>query len=196
MGGTQQADIKLVTPEGTLIWARLQRQVQNLEETDTPCISAVVIDFTEEMRQEQRRSETLVTAAAAEMAIQTIEGMIDPVIILNEQGLVERVNKGYIDVVGPAKDIVGKNVASLFQDIDEKKLAPLLVRCKEEGQIRNLEARLMDHQGKVLPVLVNISRLRDSQQAINGFVIAIRDVSSLVAASEQLRENSVNWMLY
>lgn len=187
-GGFQQADIKLVTAEGTLIWTRLQRQVQNLEESDGPCISAVVIDFTEEMRQEQRRSETLVTAAAAEMAIQTIEGMLDPVIILNEQGLVERVNKGYIDAVGPAKDIIGTNVASLFQDIDEKKLAQLLLRCTEEGRIRNLEARLMAHQGKVLPVLVNISRLQDSQKALNGFVVAIRDVSSLVAASEQLRE--------
>lgn len=187
-GGFQQADIKLVTAEGTLIWTRLQRQVQNLEESDGPCISAVVIDFTEEMRQEQRRSETLVTAAAAEMAIQTIEGMLDPVIILNEQGLVERVNKGYIDAVGPAKDIIGKNVACLFQDIDEKKLAQLLLRCTEEGRIRNLEARLMAHQGKVLPVLVNISRLQDSQKALNGFVVAIRDVSSLVAASEQLRE--------
>jgi PAS domain S-box-containing protein/putative nucleotidyltransferase with HDIG domain len=187
-GGFQQADIKLVTAEGTLIWTRLQRQVQNLEESDGPCISAVVIDFTEEMRQEQRRSETLVTAAAAEMAIQTIEGMLDPVIILNEQGLVERVNKGYIDAVGPAKDIIGTNVASLFQDIDEIKLAQLLLRCTEEGRIRNLEARLMAHQGKVLPVLVNISRLQDSQKALNGFVVAIRDVSSLVAASEQLRE--------
>lgn len=187
-GKSQQADVKLVGQDGTFIWTRLQRQVQKLEEIDGPCIFAVVIDFTEEMRQEQRRSETLVTAAAAEMAIQTIEGMLDPVIILNEQGLVERVNKGYIDVVGPAKDLKGKNVACLFQNMDEKDLSQLLYRCKEEGRIRNLEARLVDHQGKVLPVLVNISRLKDSQQAINGFVVAIRDVSSLVSASEQLRE--------
>jgi PAS domain S-box-containing protein/putative nucleotidyltransferase with HDIG domain len=187
-GISQQADIKLVTADGTFIWVKLQHHVQKLEETEEPCIVAVVVDFTEEIKQEQRRSESLVTAAAAEMAIQTIEGMLDPVIILNEQGMVERVNKGYIDVVGPAKEIIGKQVSCLFQDIDEHTSAQLLIRCKEEGRIRNLEARLIAQQNKILPVLVNISRLKDSQQAINGFVIAIRDVSSLVAASEQLRE--------
>jgi len=187
-GGFQQADLKLLTAEGTYKWTRLQRQIQNLDDSENQSIVAVVIDFTEEIQQEQRRSESLVTAAAAEMAIQTIEGMLDPVIIVNEQGLVERVNKGYIDAVGPAKDIIGKSVASLFQNIDEPHLAKLLIQCKVDGRIRNLEARLMDHQGRVLPVLVNISRLQDSQKALNGFVVAIRDVSSLVSASEQLRE--------
>ncbi len=187
-GQLQQVDAKLVHADGSLLFVKLQRNLQPIEDQEDTCISAIVIDITQEMMQEHQRSASLVTAAAAEMAIQTIEGMVDPVIILNEQGIVERVNKGYIDVVGPAKDIIGKNVACLFLETDESAIAHLLGRCNEEGRIRNLETRLTDHQGKVLPVLVNISKLRDSQRAITGFVVAIRDVSSLVAASEQLRE--------
>ncbi len=187
-GEMQQVDAKMVHADGSFLFVKLQRNLQPVESQEDLCISAIVIDITQEMMQEHQRSASLVTAAAAEMAIQTIEGMLDPVIILNEQGIVERVNKGYIDVVSPAKKIIGKNVACLFHETDEATIVHLLARCNEEGRIRNLETRLTDHQGKVLPVLVNISKLRDSQRAINGFVVAIRDVSSLVAASEQLRE--------
>lgn len=187
-GKIQQMNTKLVHAEGNQLLVRLHRSLQIIKGQDVPCISAVVIDLTEEIRQEQNRAATLVTAAAAEMAIQTIEGMLDPVIILNETGIVERVNRGYIDVVGPAKEIIGKNLAKVFTTMREDTVRALLERCQTEGRIRNLEASLIDHQGRSLPVLVNVSKLRDSQQAINGFVVAIRDVSSLVAASEQLKE--------
>lgn len=188
MKAQQQVDARLVKADGTMIMVRLQRMLQNLDEQNGPVISAVAVDFTEELQQEHQRSASLITAAAAEMAIQTIEGMLDPVIILNDQGLVERVNKGYIDAVGPAKEIIGRHVSRLFPDLGVTAVADMLSQCQEIGRIRNLETRLMDAQGQLLPVLVNISKLRDSQQAINGFVVAIRDVSSLVAASEQLRE--------
>jgi PAS domain S-box-containing protein/putative nucleotidyltransferase with HDIG domain len=147
------------------------------------------IDVTEERRVESERAAAKIMAAAAEMAIQTIEGMIDPVIILDGAGRIERVNRGYAELFGIADSPVGSPVSSLFLDYSETSAALLLRRCKDLGRIRDLEARVRDASGRILPVLANLSVLRDSQRAMDGFVLAIRDVSSLADANAHLREN-------
>lgn len=148
-----------------------------------------IIDVTAERKEEQERSEAMAMAAAAETAVQTIEGMIDPVIILNAAGSVERVNRGYAELFGLERPVMGRHIGTLFVGIGEEEAHRVLKRCVAQGKIRDLEARIVDVHGKELPVLVNISLLRDSQRAIDGFVVAIRDISSLVQATDQLREN-------
>lgn len=148
-----------------------------------------IIDMTAERKEEQERSEAMAMAAAAETAVQTIEGMIDPVIILNAAGTVERVNRGYAELFGLGRPVMGRHIGALFVGIQGEEVSRVLKRCVAQGRIRDLEARIIDVHGKELPVLVNISLLRDSQRAIDGFVVAIRDISSLVEASAQLREN-------
>lgn len=147
------------------------------------------IDVTTERREEQERSAALVMAAAAEMAIQTIEGMIDPVIILNASGGIERVNRGYAELFGLARPVIGQNLSTVFLDFSPEESHALLKRCTAQGRIRDVEAHVEDASGKRLPVLANISTLRDSQRAIDGFVVAIRDISSLMDANRRLREN-------
>lgn len=147
------------------------------------------IDVTEERRAESERATTKIMAAAAEMAIQTIEGMIDPVIILDGSGRVERVNRGYVELFGLANSVVGRAFSSVFVDLSESEAEHLLRRCKDLGRIRDLEGRVRDGSGRVLPVLANLSVLRDSQRVVDGFVLAIRDVSSLLDANNRLLEN-------
>ncbi|MFQ3547564.1 MAG: PAS domain S-box protein, partial [Termitinemataceae bacterium] len=179
----------LFRSDGNRRQVRIQQRLEPYPPCEEPCIIAVVIDITEEIQHEKERSSSLVTAAAAEMAIQTIEGMIDPVIILDRNGRVERVNKGYIDVIGSARESLGKQLSQVLAGVSQSQIEDLLRRCQVEGRIRNMEAHLQDRHGKLLPVLVNISKLRDSQQAIDGYVVAIRDVSSLVEAAEQVQKN-------
>ncbi len=147
------------------------------------------IDVTVERREEQERSAALVMAAAAEMAIQTIEGMIDPVIILNASGAIERVNRGYAELFGLARPVIGQSLSSVFPDFSPDAALALLKRCTAQGRLRDVEAHVEDAAGRRLPVLANISTLRDSQRAIDGFVVAIRDISSLMDANRRLREN-------
>ncbi len=147
------------------------------------------IDVTVERREEQERSAALVMAAAAEMAIQTIEGMIDPVIILSGSGAIERVNRGYAELFGLSRPVIGQSLSSVFLDFSPEAAFALLKRCTAQGRIRDVEAHVEDAAGRRLPVLANISTLRDSQRAIDGFVVAIRDISSLMDANRRLREN-------
>ncbi len=151
-------------------------------------IIGTIVDLTEERRVEQEHSSSMVMAAPAEMAIQTIEGMIDPVIILNKVGTIERINRGFTELFGTSKPFIGSSIASIFNDISEKELQELLARCHDENRIRNLQAHVTDFRGVQIPVLVNISRIRDSQRAIDGFVVAIRDISHLEEATKQIKE--------
>jgi PAS domain S-box-containing protein/putative nucleotidyltransferase with HDIG domain len=148
-----------------------------------------IVDVTEERKEEQERAAALVMAAAAEMAIQTIEGMIDPVIILNSSGRIERVNRGYAELCGLARPVIGNGLSEVFLDLPQAEATALLKRCGQFGRIRDLELRLVTAAGANVPVLVNLSILRDSQRAIDGFIVAIRDVSSLVDAADRLRAN-------
>jgi PAS domain S-box-containing protein/putative nucleotidyltransferase with HDIG domain len=167
----------------------LHRAVLRDAASEVALFVGTAIDVTLERREEQERSAALVMAAAAEMAIQTIEGMIDPVIILNAAGSIERVNRGYAELFGLARPVIGLDLSAVFLDFPPEEAHTLLKRCSAQGRIRDVEAHVEAASGRRLPVLANISTLRDSQRAIDGFVVAIRDVSSLIDANRRLREN-------
>lgn len=184
----QVQELRIPGADGTEIQVLIHRNVIVSQDDDITYLVGTVIDITNERREEHERSTAMVMAAAAEMAIQTIEGMIDPVIILNAAGRIERVNKGYAELFGLTKPVIGKCLSKVFVDFCEEDIHKLLKRCMSQGRIRNLEKKVRDAQGNTIPVLINVSMLRDSQRAVDGFIVAIRDISSLVHTTEQLRE--------
>ena len=141
-----------------------------------------VIDLTEERRIEEDKASARAMAAAAEMAIQTIEGMIDPVIILDSGGRIEQLNRGSGELFGLDRISVGARFHSLFLDLSEEDAAGLLRRCRDLGRIRDLSAKVVSGSGDIRQVSANISVLRDSQRVVDGFVLALHDVSGLVNA--------------
>lgn len=187
--GRHVAEIRLPGADGSDLFLLSDRAVLRDDAGRPSGIVGTLSDVTDARRDERERSAALVMAAAAEMAIQTIEGMIDPVIILNAGGRVERINRGYAELFGLARPVIGKDLTAVFLDQTPASVRALLKRCGAQGRIRDVEARVADAEGAVRPVLANISILRDSQRAVDGFVVAIRDVSSLVEATTKLREN-------
>lgn len=184
----QVHEARIHTPDGTELQVVFHKNAIPGPQGEAAFLVGTVIDLTAEKLEEQERSSAMVMAAAAEMAIQTIEGMIDPVIILNASGLVERVNRGYAELFGLSRAVLGADMSTLFHGMGVAEVRKLLRRCVDQGRIRNLEGRISDAAGELLPVLVNISLLRDSQRAVDGFVVAIRDISGIVRTTEQLRE--------
>lgn len=179
-------EVRLINGRGEALQALFQTSL--IEEEEGAFLFGVITDLTTEKRSQEARSASLAMAAAAETAIQTIEGMIDPVIILNRQGRIERINRAFVELFGFSEPVVGKEVYPFFPLLGQDVFRSLLARCEEQGRIRNLQTQVLQRDGKPLPVLLNISLLRDSQHAIDGFILAIRDISNLVETTEQLKE--------
>ncbi len=182
VGGKRMSEFRLPGADGRDLSVVMHRSLLTDDRGDAAGLVGILIDLTEERRQEEGKASARAMAAAAEMAIQTIEGMLDPVIILDGNGRIEQMNRGTGELFGLQRAAVGVGYHNLFLDLSPEDSIGLLRRCRDVGRIRDIEARVIAASGDIRPVSANISVLRDSQRVVDGFVLAIHDVSGLVNA--------------
>lgn len=180
--GRQVFEAGLPASDGRELSVMMHLSVLTTPQGQKRGLVGTVIDLTEERRIEEDRASARAMAAAAEMAIQTIEGMIDPVIILDSGGRIEQMNRGTSELFGLDRVSIGKEFHSLFIDLSREAATGLLRRCGDLGRIRDMSGKVLSGAGDIRPVSANISVLRDSQRVVDGFVLAIHDVSGLVNA--------------
>jgi PAS domain S-box-containing protein/putative nucleotidyltransferase with HDIG domain len=181
-GGREVVEASLPASDGRELSVMMHLSVLKGPRGKKRGIVGTVIDLTEERRIEEGKASARAMAAAAEMAMQTIEGMIDPVIILDSGGRIEQLNRGSGELFGLDRVSVGKRFDSLFLDFSEEAASGLLRRCRDLGRIRGLSAKVVSVSGEIRHVSANISVLRDSQRVVDGFVLALHDVTGLLNA--------------
>ena len=86
-------------------------------------------------------------AAAAATAVQTVNGMLDGVIITDLRGRITHTNKALTDYFGWGREVVGELATTLVVDEDAIKVLSGLKACQESGYKRDLECVLLtkDH---------------------------------------------------
>ena len=119
------------------------------------------------------------TAAAATMAVQTVNGMLDGVIITDLRGRITHANKALTEYFGWGGEVVGELATELVVDRDAAKILPGLTTCLEQGYARDLECDLLTKDRREVPVLVNASLITDPQGRPLGVIWAIRDITAL-----------------
>jgi PAS domain-containing protein len=68
----------------------------------------------------------------------------------------------------------------------------LLQRCKADEEVRNIEGLRTTKSGEVIPVLVNLSLLKDDDGAPVGIATLAKDIGDLKRAEERLRLHQDN----
>ena len=102
-------------------------------------------------------------AAAATMAVQTVDGMLDGVIITDLRGRITHANKALTEYFGWGREVVGELATKLVVDRDTAKILPGLTACLEQGYARDLECDLLTKDRREVPVLINASLITDPQ---------------------------------
>ena len=125
-------------------------------------------------------------AAAATMAVQTVDGMLDGVIITDLRGRITHTNKALTEYFGWGREVVGELATKLVVDRDGAKILPGLTACLEQGYARDLECDLLTKDRREVPVLVNASLITDPQGRPLGVIWAIRDITALRRAEMAL----------
>ena len=80
------------------------------------------------------------TAAAATMAVQTVDGMLDGVIITDLRGRITHTNKALTEYFGWGREVLGELATQLVVDRDGAKILPGLTACLEQGYARDRNA--------------------------------------------------------
>jgi PAS domain S-box-containing protein len=125
-------------------------------------------------------------AAAATMAVQTVDGMLDGVIITDLRGRITHTNKALTEYFGWGREVLGESATKLAADRDAAKFLPALTTCLEQGHARDLEGNILTKDRREVPVLVNASLITDPQGRPLGVIWAIRDITALRQAEAAL----------
>jgi PAS domain S-box-containing protein len=125
-------------------------------------------------------------AAAATMAVQTVDGMLDGVIITDLRGRITHTNKALTEYFGWGREVVGELATRLVVDRDSVKILPGLTASLEQGYARDLECDLLTKDRREVPVLINASVITDPQARPLGVIWAIRDITALRQAEAAL----------
>jgi PAS domain S-box-containing protein len=125
-------------------------------------------------------------AAAAATAVQTVDGMLDGVIITDLKGRITHTNKALTEFFGWGRDVLGELATKLVVDRDGPRLLSGLTACLEEGYKRDLECTLLTMDRQEVPVLINASRITDPEGRALGVIGVIRDITALRRAEAAL----------
>lgn len=125
-------------------------------------------------------------AASATMAVQTVDGMLDGVIITDLRGRITHTNKALTEYFGWGREVLGEPATVLAADRDAAKFLPALTACLEQGYARDLEGNILTKDRQEVPVLVNASLITDPQGRPLGVIWAIRDITALRRAEAAL----------
>jgi PAS domain S-box-containing protein len=125
-------------------------------------------------------------AAAAGMAVQTVDGMLDGVIITDLRGRITHTNKALTEYFGWGREVLGEPVTQLVVDRDGPGLLSGLTACLEQGYKRDLECVLLTREAQEVPVLINASLISDPQGQPLGVIEVIRDITALRRAEKAL----------
>ena len=125
-------------------------------------------------------------AAAATMAVQTVDGMLDGVVITDLRGRITHINKALTEYFGWGREVVGELAKMLVVDRDSAKVFLGITECLERGYKRDVGCDLLTKDGREVPVLVNASIITDPQGRPLGVIGVIRDITALRQAEMAL----------
>jgi two-component system, cell cycle sensor histidine kinase and response regulator CckA len=126
------------------------------------------------------------TAAAATMAVQTVDGMLDGVIITDLRGRITHTNKALTEYFGWGQEALGELATKLIVERDAAKILTGLAACLEQGYARDLECDLLTKDRREVPALINASLITGPQGGPLGVIWAIRDITALRRAEMAL----------
>ena len=177
-----EVEYKIITREGLEKWVWERGRVVDMRDDGVAILEGFITDITD-----RKRAETaLMRAEAYAQAI--VDSAVEAVITIDNQGIIEKVNKVASEMFGySATEIRGNHCRNLFaveyyrefeqyftQIADHRKNAP-----------RSVEFNGCDKNRREFPIVVSMQQILDEHQ--QKFVILIRDLSEQRTTEKEVR---------
>jgi len=159
-----------------------------IEDSGSISIIATSRDVTERKHQEKALIKAQAEAAAAKTAKETIESMMDPVVITDLLGNITQFNNAFTDLLGYNSEMIGECPTKIVIEKDAPKVQKGIKECISTGFVKNFECTAMSKNKKEILVLFNISLLKNSADNPIGLILVARDITERKEAEQKLRE--------
>jgi len=174
-----------------------------LDENQEPWgIIAVGQDVTEWKRAEEEkvkaRNEAELARVSARIATETIDGMMDAVVIINPQGKIIQYNHGFNESFGWDREVLGEDLGQYVAGVDiQNALAEIRAGRPGNHHLQNLDCQIITRDQKKVPVLINATLQKDAAGNPAKIIAVIRDITERKRYEEELQKrNSEMSMLY
>jgi PAS domain S-box-containing protein len=163
-------------------------------------VVAAVRDMTEPRRAARERDQMSRRLAEQRRAVEVsarmasiIEDSEDAIISSTLDGVITSWNPAAEKLYGyAAEEVIGKPIPPVTPEDRAQEIRALLSRVSSGARIRRLETRRVRKDGTQFPALLNLSPIRDADDAIVGVSVVARDLTAQKAAHEyELRMASI-----
>ncbi|WDT75666.1 MAG: EAL domain-containing protein [Candidatus Manganitrophus sp.] len=115
-----------------------------------------------------------------------IGNMTNSLIVINTEGLIERVNKATLDLLGfTEKELIDQPVGLIFPD-DLLTMVSALKGPVEKGFLNNIETAYLSTSGQSIPVFFSGSVMQNNQGKIEGIICVAQDITERKKSVERL----------
>jgi diguanylate cyclase (GGDEF)-like protein/PAS domain S-box-containing protein len=174
-----------------------------LDENQEPWgIIAVGQDVTEWKRAEEEkmkaRTEAELARVSARIATETIDGMMDAVVILNPQGKIIQYNRGLMESFGWGREALGEDLGQYVVGVDiQNVLAEIGAGRLGNHHLKNLDCQIITRDQRKVPVLINATLQKDIAGHPAKIIAVMRDITERKHNEEELQKRNAEMsMLY
>ncbi len=179
-GELQHFETHITDKDGHILWRECFLNPIFLPDGKIEEVSGIAHDITEKKLSEMALQEN------EEKFRNIFESFQDIYFRADFEGIIQMISPSVLEVSGyTQEEVLGANLSRYFDNINPQ--GRLIRKLFREGKVGNYEAALIRKDGKRIEVLCNIRLIyhRGRPVAIDG---VLRDVTSLKAANEELRE--------
>lgn len=159
-----------------------------IDDSGSISIIATSRDITERKHQEEALIKAQAEAAAAKTAKETIDSMMDPVVITDLLGNITQFNYAFTDLFGYNSEMIGEHPKRIIIEKDVPKVQKGIVECIKSGFVKNFECIAVSKEKKEFLVLFNITLLKNSTDDPIGLILVARDITERKEAEQKLRQ--------
>ncbi len=176
--GEQLVDIRLRSRAGEARWVALRMKLVK-DETDGPQCRAAMMEITERVRMQEGLAQLAAIVASSE----------DAIIGRDRGGRVTSWNDAAARLFGRDADaMIGSTMDSLVPKERQAEEDELLQRMRQGEKMAHLETERLDRAGRLLPLSLGLSPIRDDSGAVIGSAMIARDISERRRADQLLHE--------
>jgi len=179
-------EFRILKPDNTERWAEIY--ASRIDFGGQPAVLAILLDISE-----RRRSDAALSASQNRYRI-LFEESRDPIFItsVGDRGRFLDANQATLDLFGYSREeILNLEVRQCYaQPADREAFQAAM---KEQGSVRDYEAKLRKKNGTVIDCLLSSTLWRDEKGAVIGYQGRIRDITEKKRAEHALKESEMQY---
>jgi diguanylate cyclase (GGDEF)-like protein/PAS domain S-box-containing protein len=156
---------------------------------------AVAQDVTEWKRAEEERlnAEAMAETSrlSARIATETIDGMMDAVLIIGLDGKIIQYNHGFEESFGWGREVLGEALSAYVAGVEvQQVLEQFIQELPGTNHLKNLECLVTTRDRQKVPALLNATLQKGSDGTADKIITVIRDITERKQYEEALQEKS------